>query len=130
MPFIEHKPSRILNTNSDDVMNSVKISFSKRKQAKKPLVSILIGKTVASKIGITHEKKIIFFVDDQNNKKWLIKKSESDDQGYKISEIKKGASLKAQFTLNIDDLNLNESDYAIKKVKHDIHDGGILLFVD
>jgi hypothetical protein len=137
MAWKEIKPTRSKNVNSEHVANSVRVSFSKPKgtsKAQTSSLSIYIGINVASKMGIQDGDKINFYIDDENPRKWLIKKSISKDTGYKISSFKKDESkaayLKLQMTWRINEIVFNEDDYRIRTTRHDFQDGGILIYDD
>ena len=73
----------------------IRICFSYWGDGKSGLV-IYIGKQILSHLGISENGRVRFFVDDENPRQWLIKKSDNT-QGYQLTRASK-ACVKCQIT--------------------------------
>lgn len=135
MAFIEHKPSRSRTGRLSDVIDAIRVSF-KEKSAKSPLeakniiLTIYIGKNIADKLDLDAESRVMFFYDDINTRKWLIKKSLTDT-GYKLVEATKtGAGsnyLRMQLTFKVPNFTIKDDDLINRKVGYAIENNGILI---
>ncbi len=128
MGFEKYKPKRSYSTILSKKI--VRVAFRTGQKAKDPskpipiTINIDIGLEVAKQIGLLAGKKIDFYVDQDNSRLWLIKKSENPMYGYTLS--KSLYSLKLAFTW--DKFSPNENDYKFREVKHDLHDGGLRIY--
>lgn len=133
MSFVEHAPSRNSVSDMSDTINCIRISFKKKedkKSNKNISLTIYIGKNLAEKLGINGGDRLAFFYDDEDNRKWLIKKP-LQGSGYKLIDANSAKSrvnyLRMQLMFKIPDFNLSEDDFIIRTVKHELLDGGILI---
>lgn len=137
--FIEHKPSRSRAAFSSNAVNLVRISFKKTKKDTNLetgglMLTIYLGKNITSKIGLNKESRILFFYDDKETRKWLIKPSQGNN-GYKLVDAagsnNTGSNyLRMQLTFKVPNFKLLDTDLTVREVKYEIQDGGIIINAD
>ncbi len=135
MPFVEHRPSRTSLSDMADAINCVRISFKKKEDKKTQnsnvSLTIYIGKSLAEKLRLKGGDRVSFFYDDENKKKWLIKKS-SQTGGYKLVDTSVSGGrvnyLRMQLTFKIPEFSLSTNDFSIRTVEHEIVDDGIVIY--
>lgn len=124
MAFIELPPRKF--TADKDTKYIIKICFTK-KNGRKSGIFIRIGSEVANKIGIKAGDRVSFSYDDENNRIWLIKKSEAD-KGYLLGGKPNANSFTIQVTWDF--FIPNEVECNTRCVHNDIWGGGIRIFAE
>jgi|SRR5690348_611222 len=126
MTFIEHEPIRKSCQNKNSIKNSVKMSFCKKTNHLK----IYIGREIAEKIKLTEKDKVNFYIDSTDKRKWFIKKSENENEGYRASlTTYKHNSIKIQITFRTPEVFKSDSDCRIRMVSHSFENDGLLIFI-
>lgn len=99
----------------ESFVEGIRASFTKR--GTKYCLSLRIDPAIAMKMNLSGGDRIRFFVNEQNPRSWLIKKSDNMEQGFKLSRTKNNF-LKSSFTWNIyeparEDMFCRPLDYRI-----------------
>jgi hypothetical protein len=87
---------------------------------------IFIGKTISENLRLSGGDRVIFLFDDQDNRKWMIKKS-LENIGYKLVKTANSAYLRLQITLKIPDFSVLEKDLRTRSVPCELIEGGLLI---
>jgi hypothetical protein len=131
--FREIRPTR--NRSRADVSDMVRVSFPQLKSEStgqpKHTMILYLGKKVAEKVGIIASDKIKFYVDLDNPRIWLIKKSQND-VGYKLLDLKRLSGKAAdafRFQMTWKEFQPSEADISLHKVDYEIYQDGIKVIL-
>ena len=126
MAFVQHKPTR--TRSNANVSKKIRASFKVKEKddnAKTITLTIYIGKIIAKEMGFGKDFKLNFFYDDEDNRKWMLKKPD-DGSGYKAVELNKESEdvgcFRIQMTLKIPDFIITDKDLETRDLKHEIKD--------
>lgn len=128
MGFKEVKPLR--NNSSINREKNVRVSFSKIKATGTFNLNIYIGKTVAQEYGFKSGDKIKFYVDEDNPRIWLLKKS-TDGIGYSLIDAtkdKEGSVLRLQMGWRDKQFVPKDAERALREVEYGVYEGGLRIF--
>jgi predicted SPOUT superfamily RNA methylase MTH1 len=126
MTYIEQKPKKIFNRNKEKTLNCIKVSYAKGKETAR----VYIGRNVAQKMNIDENDRVLVFIDDENRRKWFIKKSPSDYEGFKVTiGSYKTTCYKVLFPFKEENVFIKKCDWEIKIVPHAHEDDGIVIFI-
>lgn len=126
MDFKVYKVKKIKSTK--EAMEKIRVSFGSLKKYKKEKagysLKILIGKKIADQVGMNRGDKITFSYNPENNGIWLLKKS-TDGCGFTL-----GKQNEYMFILQLtwDLSKLEDKDFSIREVRHDIYQEGIRIY--
>lgn len=132
--FREIKPTR--NRSRTDVSEKVRISFPQLKGsddgAPKHTMILYLGKKIAEKVGINGSDKIKFFVDSENPRVWLIKKSDTD-VGYKVLDLKRPSGKESdvyRIQMTWKEFQPSDAEIPLHEVEYKIYQGGIKVVLE
>jgi bifunctional DNA-binding transcriptional regulator/antitoxin component of YhaV-PrlF toxin-antitoxin module len=131
MAFREIRPTRSRSTS--DVSDVVRVSFQsfkeKNQEGFRYSMILYIGKKIAELLGIQGSDKIRFYVDSENPRVWLVKKSDNQT-GYKTLDLKRKSgktsdALRVQ--LSWKEFIPTEEEMSLRTLKYETAENGITI---
>ena len=131
-------PHGVGRRNLENTERVVRASFSKNFKNNvgnrlPPSLRIYIGINIATTLYLTTQDSLDFFVDEENPKRWLLKKAKSGcGSCFRIKEPtdKYHSSLSIQLTWFNKKWIPTSEDYGVRNISHKFEEGGIIVEFD
>lgn len=105
---------------------SVRCAFFKTKSNSKGVMCLKISTDLLEKLGFDLNKKVDFYLNEDNKKIWLIKQDETS-KGYKLSRISNSTYA---VNISVDYFYISNVASKTKELKYDFYDGGLRIYYE
>lgn len=118
--------NRLYNRGGIRKKQSVRCTFCKLGINKRTYLRVYISNDLIEKLGINTKKKVNFYLNEDNNKIWLLKQIENDGM-YTLTKVNNTCH---QISMVWNYFEFDKKYISIKELKHDFYDGGLRIYYE